>query len=101
MTGQVNAESMGSDMYSGAGGQPDFVMGALLSKGGRSIHVMHSTAKNGTISTIVPVLDAGAGVTVSRNYVDFVVTEYGAVNLQGKSLRERANELIAIAHPDF
>ena len=101
LTGQVNSESFGAKMYSGAGGQPDFAMGAIMSNGGRGIHVLQSTARNGTVSTLVPVLAAGSSVTVSRNYVDFVVTEYGIASLQGKTIRERAAELIGIAHPDF
>jgi 4-hydroxybutyrate CoA-transferase len=101
LTGQLNAEGLDTVPYSGPGGQPDFVHGALLSKGGRSITVLQSTAKNGSVSTIVPQLPLGAPVTISRNYIDFVVTEHGIASLQGKTLRQRAEELISVAHPDF
>jgi 4-hydroxybutyrate CoA-transferase len=99
--GQVNAESLGLKQFSGTGGQVDFVRGAALSKGGRSIIAMPSTAARGTVSRIVPMLSAGAAVTTSRNDVDYIVTEYGLAKLKGKTLRERAGALIAIAHPDF
>lgn len=79
----------------------DFVRGAALSKGGKSIIAMPSTARGGTVSKIVPFLSQGSAVTTNRNDVMYIVTEYGAVNLQGKSLRERAQALIQIAHPDF
>lgn len=101
LTGQVTAESVGGRVWSGPGGQLVWTMGALFSRGGRAIHVLPSTAKDGTVSRIVPVLEPGSAVTVPRTFVDYVVTEYGVVNLQGKTLRERADELISIAHPDF
>lgn len=99
--GQVSAESIGSMQISGVGGQVDFVRGANLSNGGRSIIAMTSTAKGGTVSKIVPILDRGAAVTTGRNDVAIIVTEYGIADLRGKSLRERARLLIQIAHPDF
>ncbi len=99
--GQVCAEAIGLKQYSAVGGQLDFVRGAAASKGGRSIIAMASTAKNGTISKIVPLLTEGAAVTTGRNDVDYVVTEYGIVRLKGKSLRERAKALIGIAAPQF
>lgn len=101
LTGQVAAESIGCRQISGVGGQVDFVRGAALSKGGRSIIAMPSTAAKGTLSRIVPVLDEGAAVTTSRNDVDYIVTEYGIAHLKGRSLRQRAEALIDIAHPDF
>jgi 4-hydroxybutyrate CoA-transferase len=99
--GQVNAEMIGRNQFSGVGGQVDFVRGASRSKGGKSIIALPSTAAKGTVSRIAPVLDAGAAVTTSRNDVHYIVTEYGAAELRGKSIRERAKALIAIAHPDF
>lgn len=99
--GQVSAESVGSMQISGVGGQVDFVRGANLSKGGVSIIAMTSTAKGGTVSKIVPCLEAGAAVTTGRNDVAYIVTEYGVADLRGKSLRQRARLLINIAHPDF
>ena len=87
--------------FSGVGGQVDFIRGARMSKGGRSIIALPSTAAKGTISKIVPFLDHGAYVTTSRMDVDYIVTEYGIAHLWGKTLRERAKALIAIAHPDF
>lgn len=101
LTGQIAADSLGTRMLGGAGGQVDFVIGAMLSKGGRSITALHSTASNGTISRIVPTLENGTLVSIPRIFCDFVVTEYGIAKLWGKSQRERAAELIAIAHPDF
>jgi acyl-CoA hydrolase len=99
--GHCCSESIGTLPWSGAGGQLDFVRAANISKGGKSFLVMPSTAKNGTISRIVPTLIPGAYVTVSKNDVDHIVTEYGVAKLKGKSTRERTKELIAIAHPDF
>ncbi|MCD6401535.1 MAG: acetyl-CoA hydrolase/transferase family protein [Anaerolineales bacterium] len=99
LTGQVCADSIGPKLYSGVGGQMDFVYGASRSKGGVPIIAMPSTAK--TFSRIVPMLKTGAGVVTSRNHIHFVATEYGVVNLYGKSIRQRAKALINIAHPKF
>jgi itaconate CoA-transferase len=96
--GQVNAEFIGDHEYSGSGGQFDFVKGSSLSRGGKSIIAIQSTAKKGTVSSIVPKV---AMVTDVRMDVEWVVTEHGAVNLRGKSTKERAEALIGIAHPDF
>ncbi len=101
LMGQVASESVGLMQISGVGGQVDFVRGAAMSKGGRSIIAMPSTAAKGTISKIVPLLDEGAAVTTSRNDVDYIVTEYGIAHLKGHTLKERARALIEIAHPDF
>ncbi|MBI4300824.1 MAG: 4-hydroxybutyrate CoA transferase, partial [Chloroflexi bacterium] len=101
LTGQIASESLGPGVYAGPGGQPEFAIGAVLSKGGRSITVLPSTARNGAISRIVPVLRPGTAVTVPRHFADCIVTEYGVAHLLGKSQRERAEELIAIARPDF
>ena len=101
LTGQVCADSMGHRIYSGIGGQMDFIRGAALSPGGKPIIALPSTAKNGTISRITAELKPGAGVVTTRGHIHWVVTEYGAVNLQGLTLRERAEALISIAHPDF
>ena len=101
LMGQVNAETIGFKQFSGTGGQVDFVRGAAMSKGGKSIIALPSTAAKGSISKIVFTLDEGAAVTTSRNDVDYVVTEYGIAHLKGKSLKERAKALIEIAHPNF
>ena len=101
LSGQVCADSMGARPYSGVGGQPDFVRGAGRSKGGKAIIALPSTAKNGAISRIVPALDPGAGVVTSRSDVQYVVTEHGIAYLRGKTLRQRAEALIAIADPAF
>jgi acyl-CoA hydrolase len=101
LTGQVCADSIGYYFYSGFGGQVDFIRGAARSKGGIPIIALQSTAKNGTVSKIVPHLDEGAGVTTSRGDVHWVVTEYGAVDLHGMNIRERVNALISISHPKF
>lgn len=101
LTGQVAVDTLGATPYSGTGGSLDFVVGANYSERGRSIHALPSTAQQGQVSRIVPQFDAGAVPTIPRNYVDFVVTEFGVASLQGKSLRERAQALIAIAHPRF
>ena len=101
LTGQVCADSIGTKIYSGFGGQADFIRGAAHAKGGKSIIALPSTTKDGKESKIVPLLKAGAGVVTTRADVHYVVTEYGAANLFGKNLRQRAEALIAIAHPDF
>lgn len=101
LTGQVCADSIGHRIYSGIGGQMDFIRGAALSPGGKPIIALPSTAARGTVSRITPELAAGAGVVTTRGHVHWVVTEYGAVNLHGRSIRERAEALISIAHPDF
>jgi acetyl-CoA hydrolase len=101
LTGQVCADSIGYDIYSGFGGQVDFIRGAARSKGGKPIIALPSTAKGGTVTRIVDTLPPGAGVVTNRADVRYVVTEYGVASLFGKSLRERAHELIDIAHPDF
>lgn len=99
LTGQVCADSLGTKFYSGVGGQVDFVRGASLSPGGKAIIAMQSVTNKG-ISKIAPVLTSGAGVVTTRAHVQWIVTEYGAVNLYGKTMQERAKMLISIAHPD-
>jgi len=101
LTGQVCADSIGHTIYSGIGGQMDFVRGASLSAGGKPIIALPSTAAGGKVSRIAAELNCGAGVVTTRGHVHWVVTEYGAVNLHGRSLRERGEALISIAHPDF
>lgn len=102
LTGQINAETqVGSRIWNGFGGQPEFVIGASLSKGGRSLSLLPSTAAAGKVSRIVPMLDQGAAVTIPRYLADYVVTEYGYTRLWGKPFRQRALDLIGIAHPDF
>jgi acyl-CoA hydrolase len=101
LLGQCGSESLGSKPYSGTGGQSDFVRAANLSRGGKSFIVLPSTAKNDTISRIVPVLAPGTHVSTSKNDVNYVVTEFGVAQLRGKSFRQRAEELISIAHPNF
>jgi acyl-CoA hydrolase/GNAT superfamily N-acetyltransferase len=101
LTGQATAESIGKLFYSGVGGQADFMRGAVLSPSGKTILAMPSTAERGTISRIVPFLKEGAGVTLHRGDIQYVVTEYGIAYLQGKNVRERAMELISISHPKF
>ncbi len=101
LTGQVCADTIGTRPYSGFGGQTDFIRGAARSKGGVPIIALPSTAKHGALSRIVPVLEPGAGVVTSRADVHYVVTEHGVASLHGKSLRERAEALIAIAEPKF
>lgn len=98
--GQIASESIGIKQFSGTGGQVDYVRGASMSKGGKSIIAIPSTASGGKLSRIVPFLKEGTTVTTTRNDVDYVVTEYGIAHLKGKTLRERAKALIAIAHPD-
>jgi 4-hydroxybutyrate CoA-transferase len=99
LTGQVCADSIGPKIYSGVGGQLDFIYGASRSKGGIPIIALPSTAKQ--FSRIVPMLKPGAGVVTTRNHVRYVVTEYGIADLYGKTIRQRAQALIGIAHPDF
>jgi len=101
LTGQVCADSIGHRIYSGIGGQMDFIRGAALSPGGKAVIALPSTACKGTVSRIVLQLEAGSGVVTTRGHVHWVATEYGAVNLHGRSLRERGEALISIAHPDF
>lgn len=101
LMGQVCSESVGLKQISGVGGQVDFIRGANLSKGGKAIIAIPSTAAKGKVSRIVPLLDTGAAVTTSRNEVDYIVTEFGAANLKGKTLKNRARSLINIAHPNF
>jgi acyl-CoA hydrolase/ribosomal protein S18 acetylase RimI-like enzyme len=101
LTGQATAESLEGAVYSGVGGQPDFMRGAALSLQGKSVLVLPATARDGEVSRIVPCLSEGAGVTLTRSDVHYVVTEYGIAYLHGKNLRERAMELIRIAHPAF
>ena len=101
LTGQVCADSIGTSMYSGFGGQLDFIRGAARSKGGVPIIALPSTAKQGTVSRIADTLLPGSGVVTTRADVHYVVTEHGIANLHGRSLRERARQLIDIAHPDF
>jgi acyl-CoA hydrolase len=101
LLGQCGSESIGHLPYSGTGGQVDFVRAANRSRGGKSFIVLPSTAKDGTVSRIVPTLSAGTHATTSKNDVNYVVTEWGMAQLRGKSARQRAQALIAIAHPDF
>jgi 4-hydroxybutyrate CoA-transferase len=101
LTGQINAETIGGIQVSGVGGHTDFVCGAALSKGGKSIIVASSTSTNEKRSRIVPFLDKGSSVTSLRHDIDYVVTEYGIAFLRGKDLKERAKALIQIAHPKF
>jgi len=101
LTGQVCADSIGTRFYSGVGGQVDFVRGAARSRGGMPIIAMPSTARGGSVSRIVPILEPGAGVVTSRNDVHYIATEYGVADLYGRSIRERVKLLIDIAHPDF
>lgn len=101
LTGQASAESIGKTFYSGIGGQADFMRGVILAKGGKSILTLQSTAEHGTVSKIVPFLSEGAGVTLNRGDIHYVVTEYGIAYLHGKNIRERAMQLISIAHPKF
>ena len=101
LTGQVCSDSIGNYFYSGIGGQVDFLRGASRSRGGKPIVALPSTAKDGTVSRIVPMLTPGAGVVTSRGLIRYVVTEHGVAYLHGKSIRERARALIEIAHPKF
>ena len=101
LQGQVCAEAIGLRQISGIGGQMDFVRGANLSKGGRSIIALHSTTKDESESKIIPTITTGGPVTTGRCDVNYIVTEYGVAQLRGQTLRERAKRLIAIAHPKF
>ncbi|MBM3119751.1 MAG: acetyl-CoA hydrolase/transferase family protein [Chloroflexi bacterium] len=101
LLGQCNAEFLGGYQFSGTGGQLDFVRGAFNSKGGKSILAFHSTAKNGELSRVVPRFEAGTVVTTPRMDTQYIVTEQGVVNLKGKSTRDRALDIISIAHPKF
>jgi 4-hydroxybutyrate CoA-transferase len=101
LTGQVCADSIGHRIYSGIGGQMDFIRGAALSEGGKAIIALPSTARNGQLSRIVSTLKPGAGVVTTRGHVQYVATEYGVVDLHGLNLKKRAEALISIAHPDF
>lgn len=101
LSGQVCADSIGFRIYSGIGGQMDFIRGSALSQGGKPIIALPSTAARGTVSRIAAALKPGSGVVTTRGHVHWIVTEYGAVNLFGLSLRQRAEALISIAHPDF
>lgn len=101
LMGQVAAESIGLKQYSGTGGQVDYVRGTRLSKGGKSIIAMPSTAAGGKVSRIVPFLNSGAAITTSRNDVDYIITEFGIAHLRGKTLYQRAKLLTEIAHPKF
>jgi acyl-CoA hydrolase len=101
LLGQCGSESLGVHPYSGTGGQADFVRAANRSRGGKAFIVLPATAKGGSISRIVPALSAGTHLTTSKNDVNYVVTEFGVAQLRGKPARQRALELIAIAHPDF
>jgi itaconate CoA-transferase len=101
LTGQCNAEYLAGQMYSGAGGQLDFVRGAYAAKNGKSVMTFYATAKNDTISRVVPYLDMNAAVTTPRMDVQYLCTEYGLVNLKNKSVGERARDIISLAHPRF
>ncbi len=101
LTGQVVADSFGPQMFTGTGGLPEYAIASVYAKGGRSIIVLPSTTSDGRISRIVPLMEEGSFVTSPRQFTDYVVTEYGVARLFGKTQRRRAEELIAIAHPDF
>jgi acetyl-CoA hydrolase len=104
LTGQVCSDSIGPKFFSGVGGQMDFIYGASMSEGGLPIIALPSTttlSSGQTISKLVTMLKPGAGVVTSRNHVHYIATEYGMVNLYGKSIRQRTKDLISIAHPDF
>ncbi len=100
LTGQIVADSIGKRFYSGIGGQIDFIRGARLARNGKAIIALPSTAKQGSVSRIVPEIAHGAGVVTTRGHVQYVATEHGVVNLDGRSIRQRAELLISIAHPD-
>ena len=101
LTGQVCADSIGPAIYSGFGGQLDFIRGAARSRDGKPIIALPATAQGGTLSRIVPMLKPGAGVVTTRGDVHYVVTEFGVAQLYGRTLRQRARALIDIAHPQF
>ncbi|MDJ0877941.1 MAG: acetyl-CoA hydrolase/transferase C-terminal domain-containing protein [Halieaceae bacterium] len=101
LSGQICADSMGPRVYSGVGGQVDFVLGAAFSEGGKSIIALPSTAQDGQFTRLVTMLTRGSGVVTTRAHVDYIITEYGIARLRGHSVIERARELIEIAHPDF
>lgn len=101
LTGNVCSEALGTQHYSGTGGQLDTHRGAVKSRGGKGIIALRSTAKNGTVSTIIPLLPQGSPITVPRQELDYVVTEWGVAHVRGKTVRERTLALISIAHPDF
>jgi acetyl-CoA hydrolase len=101
LTGQVCADSIGHLLYSGIGGQTDFIRGAARSRGGKPVIALPSTARGGTVSRIAWELQPGAGVVTSRGDVQYVVTEYGIADLRGKTVRDRARALIEVAHPRF
>ncbi|MCH8086264.1 MAG: hypothetical protein IIC81_00275, partial [Chloroflexi bacterium] len=102
LTGQITSETVfGGRLIAGTGGQPELHMGAVSSRGGRGITCLRSTAVGGVVSRIVAQHDAGAAITVTRGFADYVVTEYGVASLLGKTFRQRAEELISVAHPDF
>ena len=102
LTGQITSETVfGGRLIAGTGGQPELHMGAVSSRGGRGITCLRSTAMGGVVSRIVPQHDAGTAITVTRGFADYVVTEYGVASLLGKTFRQRAEELISVAHPDF
>jgi acyl-CoA hydrolase len=101
LLGQCGSESLGPAPYSGSGGQVDFVRAANRSRGGKAFIVLPSTAKDDQISRIVPTLTPGTHVTTGKNDINYVVSEYGVAQLRGKTARQRVQEMIAIAHPDF
>ncbi len=101
LTGQVCSEALGNKQYSGTGGQVDTHRGAQRSPGGKGIIALRSTAKGGSISTIMAELPAGSKITLGRNDIDYIVTEYGVAHLKGKSIRDRVEAMLNIAHPDF
>jgi len=101
LSGQVCADSIGTQIYSGVGGQMDFVRGAALSEGGRSIIALPATAAGGSVSRITSLLNPGAGVVTTRAHVHYIVTEYGVANLRARSMQERAQALVGIAAPQF
>ena len=101
LSGQIASETLGTKTYSAAGGQTAFAVGAYLSKGGKFVIVLPATAKGGTVSRILPAFPVGTQVTVPKSLADYVVTEYGIAKLRGKTLRQRAEELISVAAPQF